>query len=70
MLNQNLTLSAFNFWSPNEDDGYLRLRAGYKLSDDWLVEAGGNIFYGPQEDIFFSQLKDNTNLFIAARRSF
>lgn len=70
MLNQNLTLSAFNFWSPNEDDGHLRLRAGYKLSDDWLVEAGGNIFYGPQEDIFFSQLKDNTNLFIAARRSF
>ncbi len=69
-LNQNLTLSAFNFWSPNEHDGHLRLRASYKLSDDWLVEAGGNIFYGPRNDIFFSQLKDNTNLFAAARRSF
>lgn len=70
MLNQNLTLSAFNFWSPNEHDGHLRMRASYKLSDDWLAEAGGNIFYGPRNDIFFSQLKDNTNLFIAARRSF
>ena len=69
-LNQNLTLSAFNFWSPNEHDGHLRLRASYKLSDDWLVEGGGNIFYGPRDDIFFSQLKDNTNLFFAARRSF
>ncbi len=69
-LNQNLTLSAFNFWSPNENDGHLRLRASYKLSDDWLVEAGGNLFYGPREDIFFSQLKDNTNIFFAVRRSF
>lgn len=69
-LNQNLTLSAFNFWSPNEQDGHLRLRASYKLNDDWLVESGGNFFYGPRNDIFFSQLKDNTNLFFAARRSF
>lgn len=69
-LNQNLTLSAFNFWSPNEHDGHVRLRASYKLDDNWLVEGGGNVFYGPREDIFFSQLKDNTNLFFAARRSF
>ncbi len=69
-LNQNLTLSVFNFWSPNEHDAHLRLRASYKLNDEWLVEGGGNIFYGPREDIFFSQLKDNTNLFFAARRSF
>lgn len=70
VLNQNLTLGVFNFWSPNEHDGHLRLRASYKLNDEWLVEGGGNIFYGPREDIFFSQLKDNTNLFFAARRSF
>ena len=69
-LNQNLTLSAFNFWSPNERDGHLRLRASYKLSDDWLVEGGGNFFYGPNEEIFFSQLTNNTNIFFAARRSF
>lgn len=70
MMNQNLTLSAFNFWSPNEHDGHFRMRASYKLSDDWLVETGGNIFYGPRNDVFFSQLNDNTNLFVAVRRSF
>ncbi|MBB5518452.1 hypothetical protein [Amphiplicatus metriothermophilus] len=69
-LNQNLTLSAFNFWSPNQDDGHLRLRASYKLTDDWLVEAGGNLFYGPRKDVLFSQLTDNTNIFFAVRRSF
>ncbi len=70
MMNQNLTLSLFNFWSPNEDDGHLRLRASYKLSDDWLVEGGGNVFYGPRKDVLFSQLKDNTNIYFAMRRSF
>lgn len=70
MLNQNLTLSAFNFWSPNEEDGHLRFRASYKLSDVWLIEAGGNAFYGANENTFFGQLQDNANLFIGARRSF
>ena len=69
-MNQNLTLSAFSFWSPNESDGHLRLRASYKLSDAWLVEGGGNFFYGPHDDVFFSQLNDNTNIYFALRRSF
>jgi len=63
-------LSAFNFWSPNEEDGHLRLRATYKLSDAWQVEGGGNLFYGQKENTFFGQLQDNTNLFLGVRRSF
>jgi len=70
MLNQNLTLSGFNFWSPNEKDGYFRFRASYKLNDAWLTEAGGNIFYGSQQETFFGQLQDNTNLFVGVRRNF
>jgi hypothetical protein len=70
MLNQNLTLSGFNFWSPNEKDGYFRFRAAYKLSDAWLAEAGGNIFYGARNNSFFGQFEDNTNLFAGLRRSF
>lgn len=69
-FNQTLTLSAFNFWSPNDDDGHLRLRAGYKLDDNWLVEGGANVFYGPDEQTFFGQLKTNTNMFVGIRRSF
>lgn len=70
MFNQNLTLSGFNFWSPNQDDGHLRLRASYKLTDSVLLECGGNVFYGPRNDGFFSQLNDNTNVFVALRKSF
>ncbi|WP_372612654.1 hypothetical protein [Halomonas sp.] len=69
-MNQRLTLSAFNFWSPSADDGHLRFTAGYKVTDDWLVEAGVNAFYGPDETSFFGQLKDNTNAFVAVRRGF
>jgi hypothetical protein len=70
MLNQNLILSGFNFWSPNEKDGYFRFRAAYKVSDAWLAEAGGNIFYGARNNSFFGQFEDNTNLFAGLRRSF
>lgn len=68
-LNQNLTLGVFNFWSPNEGDGYARGRVGYKLNDDWLVEGGFNAFYGERSD-FFGQFQDNSNVFLGARRSF
>lgn len=67
--NQNLTLSLFNFWSPNEEDGYTRAKASYKVTDDWLVEGGLNVFYG-DEPTFFGQFQDNTNLYVGLRRSF
>lgn len=69
-MQQNLTLSAFNYWSPNENDGYTRLRATYKVNDSLRAEVGGNIFYGKGNDRFFSQFKDNSNLFAGLRWSF
>lgn len=69
-FNQNLLLSAFNFWSPNQEDGYLRLNAAYKLTDAWRTEIGSNHFYGNSESSFFGQLKDNSNIFVSMRRSF
>lgn len=68
--NQTVTLGVFNFWSPNEHDGHLRLSAEYKVTDDWTVSGGSNIFYGPQEDRPFSQLRENSSLFVALRRGF
>lgn len=70
MLNQNLTLSLFNFWSPSDEDGYLRPNVNYKLDDHWQVEAGGNVFYGRKDPTFFGQFRDNSNLYAAARYSF
>ena len=69
-FNQNLELSAFNFWSPNQEDGYLRLNAAYKFTDSWQAEIGSNYFYSNDENSFFGQFKDNSNIFVSVRRSF
>ncbi len=70
LMDQNLTLSLFNFWSPNESDGYVRPKANYKINDQWTAEAGGNIFYGSSRDTFFGQLEDNSNVYLSLRYSF
>ncbi|TQV74154.1 hypothetical protein FKG94_16220 [Exilibacterium tricleocarpae] len=70
LINQRLTLSLFNFWSPSEEDGYVRAKANYKASDHWIWEVGTNVFYGDQVETFFGQLKDNSNLYIALRYGF
>jgi len=46
MMNQDLTLSMFTFWSPSDRDAYLRPHATYKITDRWVVDAGANIFFG------------------------
>jgi hypothetical protein len=70
LLNQNLTLGLFAFWSPDDQDGCLRPSAAYKLSDNWLVEARGNFFFGKNDNTFFGQFEDNSNIALAARYSF
>ncbi|MBT8146041.1 MAG: hypothetical protein KJN90_04265 [Gammaproteobacteria bacterium] len=69
-MNQNLTLSLFNYYSPTDEDGYLRVKANYKLSDEWQIEGGGNIFYGDERHTFFGQFEDNNNLYVGLRFSF
>jgi hypothetical protein len=70
MMNQNLTLSLFNFYSPSDEDGYLRPKINYKITDSWEGEIGGNIFYGSRNHTFFGQFEDNSNLYVALRYGF
>ncbi|MDF1687587.1 MAG: hypothetical protein P1U50_12420 [Parvibaculaceae bacterium] len=70
MMNQNLTLSAFNFYSPSDQDGYMRAKASYKLNDSWTLEAGGNAFYGKKQDSFFGQFEEASNIYVSARFGF
>lgn len=70
MMNQNLTLSVFNFWAPGDHDGYIRPKANYKIDDHWTAEAGANIFYGKDDFTFFGQFEDNTNVYISLRYGF
>jgi hypothetical protein len=68
--NQNLTLSAIAFWSPNQDELYVRATAEFKLNDIWRIDGGVNAFAGPRDDGFFSQFRDNSSIYFGVRRSF
>ncbi|MEZ5517699.1 MAG: hypothetical protein R3F41_09600 [Gammaproteobacteria bacterium] len=70
LMSQNLTLSLFNYFSPSDQDGYLRMNGNYKLNDRWQMEVGGNLFYGDRRDTFFGQFEKNNNLYAGLRFSF
>jgi len=70
MMNQNLRLSFFGYYSPSDQDAYLRPKAHYKLTDQWAVEIGSNIFLGTDDHTFFGQFKDNTNAYGSVRWGF
>ena len=67
LMNQNLLLSLFNFYSPTDSDGYLRLKGNYKLTDQWQLEGGANIFYGNKNNTFFAQFEDAANVYTSVR---
>lgn len=70
LMNQNLTLSLFNFYSPSDEDGYIRPKANYKIDDNWQAEIGGNYFYGNHHQSFFGQFENNSNIYTSLRYSF
>ena len=70
LMNQNLRCSVFGYYSPSDDDVYLRPSINYKASDNTAFEVGANIFWGENPHTFFGQFEDNTNVYGAVRYSF
>jgi len=70
LMNQNLRLSLFTYYSPSDKDVYMRPNANYKVSDNLAVELGSNIFFGDYPHTFFGQFRDNTNIYTGLRYSF
>lgn len=70
LMNQNLSLSLFTYYSPSDEDVYVRPVANYKASDHLAVEVGGNVFLGDEAHTFFNQFHNNTNAYLAVRYSF
>jgi hypothetical protein len=70
LMNQNLRLSLFTYYSPSDKDVYMRPNANYKVSDNMAVELGSNIFFGDYPHTFFGQFHDNTNIYAGLRYSF
>lgn len=67
LKNQTWILSAFNFYSPSDKDGYLRLNVTYKWSDAIRLETGSHYFYGQNDTSFFGQFRQNNSLYAAVR---
>jgi hypothetical protein len=70
LANQNLELSLFGYYSPSDEDAYLRPRVSYKIDDHWTVAFGGNVFFGADSHTFFGQLDSNTNVYASLRYGF
>jgi hypothetical protein len=64
VMQQTLTLNAFNFYSTSDEDGYLKLSADYSPVDQWQLSGGFNLFYGKQRFSFFKQFEDASNAFV------
>lgn len=62
-----LTLSLFSFYSPSDDDYYLRPSVAYRYSDRWSFSGGANVFGGDESHTFFGQHEDNSNLYVRIR---
>ncbi|GAA4872953.1 hypothetical protein [Ferrimonas pelagia] len=62
-----LTLSLFAFYSPTDDDFYLRPKVSYRLDDQWEFSGGFNLMGGEEDHTFFGQLADNSNAWLRLR---
>ena len=70
LMNQNLTLSMFTYYSPSDCDAHLRPKLSYKIDDHWSVQVGGNVFMGKYNHTFFGQFDRNSNVYASLRCSF
>ncbi|MFH2048367.1 MAG: DUF1302 family protein [bacterium] len=65
LLNSELiTLSFFGFYSPTDEDAYIRLSASYKYTDQVNITVGGNIFDGKHKSTDFGQFMLNDNVYL------
>jgi hypothetical protein len=70
LMNQNLRLSLFAYYSPSDEDGYLRPKFNYKVNDQLAVDGGLNWFFGSDDYTFFGQFEDASNIYAGIRWNF
>jgi hypothetical protein len=70
MVEELLRLSGFLFYSPGDEDAYLRFSISYKYSDELELALGGNIFEGNHEATEFGQFQKNDNVYLKVTYGF
>ncbi|UCG61448.1 MAG: hypothetical protein JSV52_14190 [Candidatus Zixiibacteriota bacterium] len=61
---ETVTLSGFVFYSPSDEDAYIRLSAEYKYTDEITLMAGGNIFDGNYANTDLGRFAINDNAYV------
>lgn len=69
-LYHTLRLSLFTFYSPTDEDLYVRPMVSYKVTDEVEVALGGNLFEGEDGRTQFGQFDRNDNLYTRIRYTF
>jgi hypothetical protein len=64
---QTLIPSVFVYYSPSDEDGYLRPKLSWKRNDRWTIEVGANLFFGAKGYTFFGQFEDGSNVYGSVR---
>lgn len=64
LSSETITLSGFIFYSPTDEDIYLRLSTLYKYTDEITLMAGANIFDGNHNNTDFGQFALNDNIYM------
>ncbi len=69
-MQDNLILSWFNYWSPSDQDMFMRPSMTYRVDDSTAVVVGANLFSGEQAHTFFGQFEDASSVYARVRYSF
>lgn len=67
LKSQTLIPSVFLYYSPTDEDGYLRPKLVWKRSDRQIMEFGVNLFFGRDDFTFFGQFENNSNVYASIR---
>ncbi|MBE9532220.1 MAG: hypothetical protein IME98_05390 [Proteobacteria bacterium] len=67
---QTIISGLFIFYSPSDQDAYLRPNVSYNVSDTLRLSGGANIFLGKEVHTEFGQFQRNDNLYVRVRKNF
>ncbi len=64
------TWSLFAFYSPTDEDHYLRPSIQYRHNDHWRFDLGANLFHGKNTTTFFGQFEQASNAYFNVKYQF
>jgi len=70
LMRDNLTIGLMSFYSPDDEDWFLRPNVNYRFSDELYMTAGANVFGGKDDHTFYGQFEKDSSVFLRLKRTF